>query len=101
MHSHKFITIELGKTDLLEFWGKLSTMSSFFYVVWESHGRLCINLEIKAESVIPDDGYIMQWSSEREIALKIIKHKMAVPANQWFREDSQFDSIIRSKLNHL
>ncbi len=50
LNSHKFITIELGKTILLEFWGKLSTMSSFFCVVWENHGRLWINLEIKAES---------------------------------------------------
>ncbi len=36
--SHKFITIELGKTSVLEFWGKLSTMSSCFCVVWENHG---------------------------------------------------------------
>ena len=40
VHSHKFITIELGRTSLLEIWGKLSTMSLFFGVVWENHGRL-------------------------------------------------------------
>ena len=49
MHSHKFITIEPGKTSLLRFWGKLSTMSSALCVVWENYGRLWINLEIKAE----------------------------------------------------
>ncbi len=32
LHSHKFITIELEKTSLLEFLGKLSIMSSFFCV---------------------------------------------------------------------
>ena len=49
MHSHKFITIELGKTTLLEFRGNLSTMSSFFCVVLENHGRPRINLEFKAK----------------------------------------------------
>ena len=40
LHSHKFIIIELGKTSLLEFLEKLSTMSSFGCVVLENDVRL-------------------------------------------------------------
>ncbi len=43
IHSHKFIIIELGKSSLLEFRGKLSTMRSFVWVVWESCAALFLD----------------------------------------------------------
>ena len=52
LHSHKFITIEFGKTSLPRFLGKLRPMSLLFCVVWENYGRLLINLEVESFSAL-------------------------------------------------
>ncbi len=85
MHSHKFITIELEKTSLLEFQEKLSIMSSFFCInvrqdYYSGTSKLCpykANWWFSIGSVACNDGqrYIISQMRYYRNNLGVIKRQ--------------------------